>query len=66
TVCRNQRIILGANETVTFDASLSFDPDNDELNCTWNFGDGTNAHGMSVEHSYTPAEVYRDSHSKRR
>ena len=47
-------IRVRANETVTFDASLSFDPDDDELNCTWNFGDGTNAHGMFVEHSYTP------------
>ena len=40
--------------TVASLPSPSFDPDNDELNCTWNFGDGTNAHGMFVEHLYTP------------
>ena len=29
-------------------------PDNDELNCTWDLGDGTNAYGMLVKHSYSP------------
>jgi len=45
-------IKVRANETVTFDASLSFDPDNDELNYTWDFGDGTIAYGKIVQHSY--------------
>jgi len=47
-------IKVRANEIVTFDASLSFDPDNDELNYTWDFGDGTIAYGILVEHSYSP------------
>jgi len=47
-------IKVRANETVTFDASLSFDPDNDELNYTWDFGDGTIAYGILVKHSYSP------------
>lgn len=51
-------IEIGANETITFDASLSFDPDNDELNYTWDFGDGTIAHGVLVEHSYSSEGKY--------
>jgi PKD repeat protein len=44
------RPIVG--ETVTFDASASYDPDGGSLNYTWDFGDGTTGTGMIVNHTY--------------
>lgn len=38
---------------VYLDASLSFDPDGDELSYFWDFGDGTTATGVTVSHDFT-------------
>ena len=44
-------------EAITFDASQSYDPDNDELTYLWDFGDGTTSDSEVVEHYYsTPGE----------
>ena len=41
------------NVSVSFDASGSYDPDGDEIvSYVWDFGDGTNGTGMSIEHTY--------------
>jgi len=43
------------NQTVTFDASESYDPDNGDSITTyqWDFGDGSTGEGVSTQHIYT-------------
>ena len=44
--------------TVTFNASQSYDPDGTIVSYYWDFGDGTNASGEVVNHTYTSAGTY--------
>lgn len=44
--------------TVAFDASKSFDADNDALSYRWDFGDGESAQGMKVSHRYAQPGNY--------
>jgi len=46
------------NETITFNASASYDSDGFIVSYYWDFGDGTNATGVVVEHSYADDGVY--------
>jgi len=43
---------------VTFNASLSYDPDGYITNYTWNFGDGNIGYGEVVNHTYMNEGVY--------
>ncbi len=45
-------------EIITFNASGSYDPDGIIVSYFWDFGDGTNATGIIVEHSYADDESY--------
>ena len=42
----------------SFDASASWDPDGDEISFTWDLGDGSEAEGATVEHTYPQPGVY--------
>ena len=47
------------NTFITFDASLSVDPDGDPLLFTWNFGDGSeDITGAIVSHDFSSAGIY--------
>jgi PKD repeat protein len=48
------------NETVTFNASFSFDPDGNVTSYNWSFGDGnlTNTTGSIITHSYGSVGEY--------
>ena len=46
------------NQTVTFNASSSYDPDGNITNYEWDFGDGTNGTGEMVNHSYSSTGNY--------
>ncbi len=47
------------NESISFDASNSSDPDVDNIvSYEWDFGDGTNGNGVSVEHTYSSIGNY--------
>jgi len=45
-------------EVISFNASLSYDPDGSVVNYFWDFGDGTNTTGITVEHAYIEDGTY--------
>jgi PKD repeat protein len=45
-------------EIINFNASASYDPDGYIISYCWEFGDGTNDTGVTVEHSYAQATYY--------
>jgi len=48
-----------ANASMSFDASNSSDPDGDDIvSYEWDFGDGANGNGVSVEHTYSSIGNY--------
>jgi len=47
------------NQTVTFDATSSYDPDGSILSYEWKLGDGSTASGQIVSHSYQSPRGYR-------
>ena len=46
------------DETITFDASDSYDPDGSIVEYFWDFGDGTTTTGAVVNHAYTNYGIY--------
>jgi PKD repeat protein len=42
----------------SFDASASWDPDGDEITFAWDLGDGSEAEGATVEHTYAQPGLY--------
>jgi hypothetical protein len=46
------------DSTVDFDASGSYDSDGSIVSYEWDFGDGTNATGISVQHTYGESKRY--------
>lgn len=54
--------VLFTNENATFDASASSDAESSNANLTfeWDFGDGTSATGMVVQHAYDRRGVGED------
>jgi len=49
-------VLIG--ESITFNASASFDPDGSIVSYFWDFGDGANATGVTTQHSYSSSGVY--------
>ena len=49
---------VAANPAFHFDASASFDIDGEIVNFTWDFGDGTAAQGIAVQHTYSAPGTY--------
>ncbi|QDZ01167.2 PKD domain-containing protein [Nitratireductor mangrovi] len=52
-----REVLVG--EVAAFDASGSRDPDGSLLSFRWDFGDGTTAAGIQVDHVYRTAGTYR-------
>ncbi|MFA5363708.1 MAG: PKD domain-containing protein [Candidatus Bathyarchaeia archaeon] len=51
-------ITVDTDEVISFDASRSNDPDGTIVSYRWNFGDGTTATGVTVEHAYATKGQY--------
>jgi hypothetical protein len=45
-------------DTITFNASSSYDSDGSIVSYSWNFGDGSSASGVTVTHSYSQLGTY--------
>lgn len=56
---RNNKFQFKINQSITFNASGTFDVDNDPLNFFWNFGDNTSGSGDIVTHIYTHEGTYQ-------
>ncbi len=56
---RGRHFNAAVNESITFDASGSFDVDNDSLTFRWDFDDGGNVTGPVVEHSFNETGAYQ-------
>jgi PKD repeat protein len=46
------------NEAINFNSSDSYDPDGFIVNCSWDFGDGTNTTGIAVNHYFVDDGEY--------
>jgi PKD repeat protein len=44
--------LTGSDQPVWFNASESYDPDGEVVQYIWDFGDGTSAEGVLIEHTY--------------
>ncbi len=51
--------IPGACNIFDFDASESYDPDNQQLTYSWDFGDGETSDQMRVQHAYAKPGTYK-------
>ena len=49
---------VNIDETVSFDASESYDSDGTIVSYTWDFGDGNTATGVTADHAYSEEETY--------
>jgi len=50
--------VVDTEETISFDASDSSDPDGTIVDYLWDFGDGTEGSGVSVQHAYSQDGTY--------
>jgi len=51
--------IIGVGETITFDASSSYDPDGSIISYVWDLGEGSYKIGVTTEHTYTDEGNYK-------
>jgi PKD repeat protein len=49
---------VSTGENIAFDASGSYDPDGTIVDYSWDFGDGTEGSGVSVQHAYSQVGTY--------
>lgn len=54
----NEVIVGSCNTAISFDASDSFDVDGEIVEYTWDFGDGNQATGKTVNHEYDTRGLY--------
>ena len=47
-----------ADHSITLDARASYDPAGNALTYAWDFGDGTQANGIAITHTYTSTGTY--------
>ncbi len=55
---RLEKVSYGVYDVIVFDATGSYDPDDDPLTFSWNFGDGQSAQGPKVTHRFKKPGKY--------
>jgi len=53
------KTIIGVGESLTLNASTSYDPDGEIISYVWDFGEGTFKGGVSTVHSYIEEGTYK-------
>jgi PKD repeat protein len=53
-----KRVTVKVGETITFDASGSYDPDDMIVTYAWDFGDGNTGNGVTTKHVYIEDGTY--------
>jgi PKD repeat protein len=53
-----EKVSYGVYDVIIFDATGSYDPDDDPLTFSWNFGDGQSAQGPKVTHRFKKPGKY--------
>ncbi len=56
---RDKHVTVDVNESITFNASGTYDVESDTITFTWDFGDETNDTGAVVTHSYSESGTYQ-------
>ncbi|MBW2562878.1 MAG: PKD domain-containing protein, partial [Deltaproteobacteria bacterium] len=55
---RLEKVSYGVYDVIIFDATGSYDPDDDPLTFSWNFGDGQSAQGPKATHRFKKPGKY--------
>jgi len=56
---RGNHLSVDVNTSITFDASGTFDVEGDEISFNWDFGDGTEGSGVTINHTYVEIGTYQ-------
>ncbi|MBI5000267.1 MAG: PKD domain-containing protein [Euryarchaeota archaeon] len=54
----SNKVYIEVDDTITFDATKSYDPEGKDINYFWDFGDGYNGNGAKANHIYSTEGNY--------
>ena len=57
TIGKSKKVYVDADEYITFNASGSYDVDEDDITFLWDFGDGTTSNEPEIDHNFTYSNI---------